>query len=296
MRQLLCFLCVGALFLWPGKGLRADEVVLLQGTVLKGTIIQRDSSSVVLQHPVLGRLRIPLARIKAVKTPQSGDTRVRGTVLWKSALNVGYSGLWGNSEITTISVGFSLNRNTMWVDEWTLKASAATIINAGVTEEQKAAASLRYGYSFSKPLYGFLMAAVEHDRIALVRARTTATGGLGYWLFDIPRVLKFMFELGGGYRHTWEWSDTETSEAIFSLRAFFESAVSKHYTLGIDSYFLPSVSSLTRYILTAKPYLRIKLAAKFSLQFEYLLAYDSAPAAGASKQDDAVSVKLRWDF
>lgn len=80
------------LIAWPMGIASADEVRLISGEVLIGQIVQQTSDGLILEHPILGRLTIPLSKISptfptssASPTPRpsagpsSSDSAVAGT-------------------------------------------------------------------------------------------------------------------------------------------------------------------------------------------------------------------------
>lgn len=50
---------------------RGEDVLLVTGETLRARVLSRDEQSVVVDHPVLGRLVIPLAQVKSISTTTS---------------------------------------------------------------------------------------------------------------------------------------------------------------------------------------------------------------------------------
>ena len=60
---------VVGMLLWAHAA-RAEVVELKAGDVLKGKVVERSPEAIVLEHPVLGRTRIPMAAVASVQTDE----------------------------------------------------------------------------------------------------------------------------------------------------------------------------------------------------------------------------------
>jgi putative salt-induced outer membrane protein YdiY len=105
IRKLLLLLVVCAA---PGVA-GADSVALDNGDVLQGTVVSQDADRIVLDHPVLGRLDVPAARVRATARgdeplpapPEPHRPGLLGTGWlrgWDRSLELGVSGAEGNTD------------------------------------------------------------------------------------------------------------------------------------------------------------------------------------------------------
>lgn len=89
----------------------ADDVVLQDGDVLRGTIVEKSDVEIVLDHPLLGRVKIPAARVKEVrvgevKPPEPPPPPPPPPRNWKAQLEAGVNGAEGNSDTIHGVAGF----------------------------------------------------------------------------------------------------------------------------------------------------------------------------------------------
>src|SRR5688572_5607290 len=92
-------------------------VELMNGDLVTGEVVERTDERIVLDHPVFGRLEIPMEKIN----PRSLNVGIAGTRLlagWDKEVDLGVSGSEGDTDEADVLVGASLeyeDENEWWV-------------------------------------------------------------------------------------------------------------------------------------------------------------------------------------
>jgi hypothetical protein len=103
---IVTFLCAGAAL--------ADTVELKTGEKLEGVILETTDDLVVLQHPVLGIINIPVQEIKPTDEKEVPAGLFGTSILygWNKAISAGVTGQTGKSHEFSVNVDLNLNRET----------------------------------------------------------------------------------------------------------------------------------------------------------------------------------------
>jgi len=152
---------------------------------------------------------------------------------------------------------------------------------------QKWYAMGRYAFSLgeNKRAYLFFRNETDHDRFANINYRIVPASGVGYWVFDEPRI-KLMGEMAAGWEHTDYRDGTDNnSDAALIPRAYFEKNLFANTTISADIVYYPIFEDFSDYRLRSEANLSHKLNEKLALNLSVIDEYDSQPAENVKEND-----------
>jgi putative salt-induced outer membrane protein YdiY len=274
--------------------LNADVITLQNGDRLTGMVLSETPEILVLDHTILGRLEIQKSALadteEKKKKPEKGD------VEWERKIAAGYEMASGNTEYQRLNGEFLVNRNKMWVDEWTFKGNGT--VERGADRKltvQRGETSLRYAYSLSKELYNFYRVSAEHDRFENLNARVLPTSGFGYWFSD-TEALKLLTEGGVGYQWEFLRPDGVEQEAILHTRGMISKRLSERVETGIDHYYFPALRDFGNFRMETEAFFRFKISEHLGLKVTARNQYQSRPRSEAKKNDFRLVSGLEYSF
>lgn len=169
-------LCV----LLPSGRAVGDKIELKNGDILNGDVIESTEAYVLLQHPVLGQVKVPRSEIKPEKKENPGLFGTSFMQGWNREANLGVNGAEGNTVNFNLTGGFDLNaenerRRWTWSGRYIFKTTDNS------TTDNNARVQTRYDwllpesrfFVFVEPLYDF-------DQFKQWKHRITLSGGPGY--------------------------------------------------------------------------------------------------------------------
>ena len=209
------------------------------------------------------------------------EEREKGTVAWDNRLSL-YGGMTGgNTESKQGGGDFRINRNKLWVNEFTLTGNGAYQKNDGELIVRNYEIAPRFGWSITKSFYNFYRVAYKHNRILYISSQYIPSGGFGYWFIDND-AFKLLIEAGGGY-NTIHYEDGKTKRGpIFQPRFFMEINFSEHYSFGNNTYYYYGV---LKRILESVTYFKIHADEHVAAKFEYIVNYNNTPGYELKKYD-----------
>lgn len=289
-------LLVGVLFsvLSGPENAGADHVILTNHDRLSGSVVEQGETNLVLISDVLGPVRIPVPAVSSVEMEGEGK-RVRGTMVWDNALRFGCSFFNGTSGVLNLAGSLKVNRNRLWVDEWTCLLDYRQVQEGSRVYARRIDASLRYAVSLSKPLYVFLRTAFFSSYKAGLNRQVTPSAGTGYWFSD-DKGLKAMAEAGACYRCSVYAAGRTDREAALQFRTFLEWTFLPRTILGDDLYFYPSLEAGMPYSIRNSSFLKAGISGRFSLVFGLDADYDSYTGSSFRKPDLYYSLSLEYRF
>jgi len=281
----------------------ADEIYLINGDRLTGQITKETTDHVVLEHGVLGSVKVTvdqidhLVRAGAVAEPAAKTMDASPGTPWTREMTLGYDLNRGNTEAEGLSGGFSASRKTTH-DEWTLQASGEYGTSKRRMDVQRYGASARYASSFGSRLvwYQFYKVDAGHDRFANIEWRAVPSAGLGYWFAD-RADWKAMTEVGLGWERTsFRDATANRSEVVLVPRGFAEKTFRGETTLSQDVTVWPVMSDRGKYRLRAETVLTNPITAGLSLRVNFIDDYQSDPGSGTKKNDARILSSLVYAF
>jgi putative salt-induced outer membrane protein YdiY len=226
-RGMFVFLALAAL---PGRS-EADQVILATGEALEGDVSEIFGDTLVLDHPSLGKVEIPLDDIKDLNIdpdPEGGDTALPGGELEKAGedahapapperdarIEVGANGSEGNSETFDTRAALAAEYRDQ-VARIQLKASYFYASNRSlITKNQYHTELFNEWYVPQTPWLMFLQARYDWKAFGPWRSRETYSAGVGCKIVDRPD-LKAALRTGMGFaREYYSKNDQPQPEAM----------------------------------------------------------------------------------
>jgi putative salt-induced outer membrane protein YdiY len=201
MKRIL--LAVAALSMALVGAARADDVELVTGEKLTGTIVSRDANNIVLDHPVLGRLTIPVERLKPPAPPVPPKSP------WTYRAELGASGSQGNVDQNALhaAVGAILDDDKRRL-KMDLTYSRATV--ESVKTEDKTTLEILHDWKFAGSKWSLFAAGrMDWDKFQSWDRRASVGGGVGYAVSDTD---KLKVRVRGGLAGTKEWGNEDPDD------------------------------------------------------------------------------------
>lgn len=300
MRCVLFFLSLLTLSLLSSP-LYADEVWLINGDKLSGSITKDGKNKITLESDIYGVLTIEKKNIDHVVMPQkpSASASINDGIQieWIREIDAGYSITTGNTETSNFSFSSHINRKSPW-DEYTFKASIHQSSSQEKMDDQKWGVSGRYAYSFgqAKKWYHFFKLETNHDKFGGIDYRIIPSSGIGYWFSDND-PFKALSELALGYEYTEYNNDTEASEEVVLIpRLFAEWNIYGDTRLSEELFIYPSLTDLGEYRLSSETVFTNPINDHVALKLKYINDYNSNPPDNTKKHDMIFTSSLSCSF
>lgn len=222
-------LLAAALLLGSAAAALADDVALETGEVLRGTVVERGATVLVMEHPVLGTLRIPAGKVKFVVTeadrvaaeasarrvlpaepaappPPGEGPAAPGEADWKSKFEAGVNGTGGNSRAQNFLVG-ARTEYTLPRDVWRFDARYTRSETEGVTSQSRLTAGGRKEWVLEDDRWRYFAdGRYDRDQFTEWDQRGTLAAGASYrWLTG----KSLSASLRAGAAGTKEWGSGE---------------------------------------------------------------------------------------
>lgn len=210
---------------------------------------------------------------------------------WHGEGQLGASHSSGNSNSTGLSAGLALTREGL---DWTYKfrGRADYQRSNGRTTTEKFLADVEPQYRIDERSYAFGLARYERDRFQGYSARWSASGGLGYRLFD-SKILSLEVNAGPAFRQTQFVGGGSNSQirALAGLDFGWQLTPQLRFTEKAST--LAGQGNTTISSLTA---FSAKFSDKFSARLGYSVDVDTRPPLGARKTDTVSRLTLVYGF
>lgn len=237
---------------------------------------------------------------------------------WTGAAGAGLVLLTGNSSTFTVNGTTSAQRETAG---WILGAKATGVygrtrpVDRTLDPETVAAAAtgqLRADRKFGEHATVFALAGLDTDHVASIEYRGYGDLGVGWVWLDRngakDRALFFRTDVGMRYAYESRWQYYPTAASPVTgdvddvdlvaprVGASFKWALSKDTVFTEDAEALANISGDERYLAKSLTKLTTRIASRLGFGVSYLVAWDSAPAAGKVETDTALAVSLETTF
>jgi hypothetical protein len=290
MRRKLAF----SLLLFAPLAAAAESIDLVNGDKLSGNVIEQNAERVVLEHPVLGRVEIPVEQIKPPKAPKRGLFGTSFLAGWTRTFQLGVSGAQGNTKNNDVLAALDL----AYEDEqrrWDFDAAYRFGAADGETTQHDALAQLRRDWLLAGSRWFFFgIGRFDYDQFKTWTYRLNGSGGIGYQFLKSER-----FELRGlfGPSLTKQFNESDFFvEALVGLEGLWK--ISKHHSLSLSNTIYPALNDIGEFRNLSA------LAWKWKLMEEPGLSliagvdneYESSVASGLKHNDVKYSTSLGIDF
>jgi hypothetical protein len=272
----------------------ADTIELQNGDKLSGDLVERSAERVVLDHPVLGRVEIPVEQIKPPEAPNRGLFGSSFLAGWTRTFALGVSGAQGNSKNNNVLASLDLD----YEDEdkrWSFDSAYRFGADDGETTDHNAYALLHRDWLLRESRWFFFAnTRFDYDRFKTWTYRANGSGGIGYQF-----VKGELFELKGlfGPSLTKQWSESDFFvEALVGLDALWK--ISKDHSLRLTNTIYPALNDLGEFRNLSTLAWKWKLMEDPGLS---LIAgvdneYESSVESGIKHNDVKYSTSIGIDF
>lgn len=254
----------------------AETVELLNGDKLEGVVILEQTEEIwVLEHPVLGRIEVP---VSAIKPPEPEKPGLFGTSFlagWDKALSAGFAGSSGVTDENNVNADLKFNQETTAHRD--AFAAVYTLAEAsGDRTKNSVSVSHQHDFLFSgSKWFAFLAGDYTWDEFQVWDHRILGAGGAGY---DFLRTEKYTFSgrIGPGFTVTRGGEDDrEDFNGLAGLNGKWAIREGLDFTAGATYY--PALNDLPQYLAVGIAELKIAIGVIEGLGFKVggQYAYDS---------------------
>jgi hypothetical protein len=236
MREMLA----AALLLLAPLAAAAETFELVNGDKLTGDVIERTAERVVLEHPVLGRVEIPVDQIQPPKGPNPGLFGTSFLAGWTRTFQLGVTGAQGNTKNSDVVAALDLG----YEDDdkrWAFEADYRLGDADGETTQHDALAELRRDWLITEsPWFFFAIGRFDYDQFKTWTYRLNGSGGVGYQFFEGER-----FELQGLFGPSLAKEFDENNffvEALVGLEGIWK--ISPDHSLSLSNKIYPALNDL----------------------------------------------------
>jgi hypothetical protein len=236
MRRILAF----ALLALAPPTAAADSIDLVNGDKLSGDVLERTDERVVLEHPVLGRIEIPVEQIKPPRAPNRGLFGTSFLAGWTRTFQLGVSGAQGNTKNNDVLAALDLDyedEDKRWNFDAVYRFGAAD----GETNKHDAFTQLRRDWLLNEsPWFLFAIGRFDYDHFRTWTYRLNGSGGIGYQFLKGER-----FELQGlfGPSLTKEFQESDFYvEALVGVEGLWK--IAPGHTLSLSNTIYPALNDL----------------------------------------------------
>jgi putative salt-induced outer membrane protein YdiY len=280
----------------------ADEVVLENGDVLKGKVLEKTDVHVVLDHPTLGKIDLPAGRVKSITLEgQAPGPPPPPPPRWVSKLEAGINGSAGNSKTFGFIGGFVTEKKTA-LDLKRFEARYFYATTDGEPIQSRAYGIFRKDWFFaSDSRYSFFAEGrYDRDRFQPWTQRATASAGVAYKFINKERLF-VGFRVGGAATKEWglEGPDRDTNvrpEGLLGVETKWKIDDRKELTAQVTYY--PDLSDTPQYRMIASAGISIRLDEKGAMTLrggvEY--EYDTHHQAPFEREDVRYFALLIFEF
>jgi len=273
----------------------AETYELKNGDKISGEVLSLDDERVVLEHPVFGKVEIPLAEIAPAKGPRAG---LFGTPLlagWTRTFKLGANGERGESETADVLAALDLDYEDDTL-RWSVNGRY-TFSNAETeTTKHNALLELNRAENFADSRWFWLAnGRWDWDEFRSWDHRLTILTGLGYELIDREN---FTLRAAAGPALTREFGGTDAwlHEAMVSAQATWK--VAENHTIEVKNRFFQAMNENSPYrnLTDATWKWQLSQDPGLSLNLGIENEYESDPLPGVERNDLKYFTSLGIDF
>lgn len=289
------------------------QLTLTNGDTLSGTILGREQGAIILQHELLGEIRLPEGRIEEtrlaaapqapedVQAPQpAAETETPDLLLepllpgWERQFDLGISGSEGNSQSRNIHGALTAKAESPEY-RWDVQmAYDAAEEDGNRSREQFFAQANRDWLEPGSPHFYFAQGRFDWDDFQGWDYRVNTAGGYGYEFIDRPGWA-LRGKAGLGVSREFGGDEDELSpEGLLGLESFWK--LSEHHSIEFVTTLFPQLNEMGEYrSLTSLSWVN-KLNATMRLKVGLTNEYDSDVGEDVKHNDFAYTTALSWDI
>ncbi|PCH83190.1 MAG: hypothetical protein COB89_01815 [Piscirickettsiaceae bacterium] len=289
--------CITLLLLLNVAFANATEVVLSNGDILNGKVLDDKGGVITLQHPVLGTLQLATATIKPIEVekPKPVDEGLLSTGFlqdWKRSAEVGVNGSEGNTRNMHIHVGTQLKYENDY-KRWNVEAAYNSTEDSGETSRSDFFAAFSRDYlTPGESRFYFTEGRYDWDEFKDWDYRISFGGGLGEELIkeDDWRVLG---RLGLGFSKEFGGEDAEwVPEGLIGIESDWK--IAERHSVMFKNTLYPSFRELGEFRNISELSWKIGLDGLngIDLKLGLLNEFDSNAAGDSRKNDFKYNLSL----
>lgn len=249
------------------------KVELTNGDIVTGEVVERTDRHIVLQHPVLGRLDIPIEQV----TPGSVHPGILGTSFlagWDKGLDFGFAGSSGDTDEADIHLGLSLDRTTER-HHWQLDGKYEISYSEGDVDEHDARVTALHDWLWpGSRWFAFTYGVYDFDEFEAWKHRTTFGAGPAYHILPNP---PFTLDTRFGPFITYEFGDEQDARPEGAAGLFAKWQIREGHSLTVSNMYFqtldePELRDVSRFEWKV----RLALSKGLSLKVGALNEYDTA--------------------
>ena len=305
-----CFLTIWMLLSVLAIPAAADQLLLVNGDRLTGTVETMADGVVTVKGDLVGTVKVAVSDIQSIQTedpvrlkypdgrqleqPLTPATNLKDIEAvnppqprWKGELTAGAVYTRGNTDNDAYNFSAMLSKRTEKT-RTTIKGDAARRKERSddgteeVTEDWWRT-SAKYDYFVSPKWYLFGEGRYETDKVADLNRRIVLGSGLGYQWIDTSKT-HLGTELGlACVRESYE--DGSDSSLSASAGYHFDHQFNNTFSIISDLTYYPTTEQISDYYLTSTHELRAKINDHLFTNFRVLFDYDDTPAEGKGSTD-----------
>lgn len=240
----------------------------------------------------------------AAQEAAAKEAKIRSAGLFENWSGKGEIGAFrssGNSDNIGVSVTLALKREGI---DWSHRFSASTDYQRSndVTSREQYQVTYEPRFQINPRLFGYGLAQYESDRFQGYSSRYSASGGLGYKLFDQPD-LKLSIKAGPAWRRTDFVSGDSESKVAALFGMDFDWAISDRLALTQDTNLVADAGGSATAIIDSSNTtinlatgLEAKISNALTTRLAYMVEYDSNPPAGSVSTDTLTRFTFVYGF
>jgi putative salt-induced outer membrane protein YdiY len=286
----------------------ASEIQLDSGDVLNGTIVDETDDTLVLDHAMLGRLEIAMARIAAIDGGDNSARQLADVALaqlaeaeeetspWKTSVRFGLAATFGNTDEQTVTAGVDSKRET---DETRLIIDGSYYYSQsdGDRTDNKFTAGVRHDWLLpDSQWFLFAQGRYDYDEFESWEHRAGAHGGVGYEFIDTDE-LYLSGRIGAGVTKEWKSLDNDLKpEGLLGLDLRWQ--IKEDHSFNLGTTLFPDLGDFGEFRWVTRADYSILLSESLNMSFTIGLRdeYQSEVDPGSKHNDLRITAGLQFDF
>ena len=297
-----------------------DRIVLSNGDILEGTILEQEDTTITFQHPVLGILTLETGQFSMAQAPAHETTQVASASLaattqpiaapasdedatsgkawlprdWEKQVDLGISGADGNSQSRDIHLSLYARHDNP-EHRWDFQSVYDQSEKDGEKSQDEFYAALNRDWLLpDSPYFYFTLGRFDWDDFQDWDYRLNLAGGIGKdfikrndWLLSGKSGLGFNREFGGD-------DDGISPEGLLELLSHW--TLTEHHKIELKTTFYPQLDELSEFRnITSLSWVN-KLNASMRLKVGLSNEHDSDVPEGVKRNHLKYMTSLGWDF
>ena len=333
MKSLLVVICL--LCLWSALPASADEVVLDNGTILKGKVTEGSGETVVITSDYAEPIKVKKGRVTKITIDTPAEVRLTNGEVLKGKLATGADGRiavdqadgrgattvdWASVAALnppppkpwkgSVTAGGNIqsgNNNTAALsfgaeavrrgdnDRFSLQFLYTIARASGGLSARNAFGAVAYNYFFTRQLYGLVSVSLLNDTFQDLNLRAIVGPGVGYQVWDDK---KKSLSLEAGVSYLSEDLKLNPDKSWFTARLAGNVTYQLTDTVLFSDQLIlyPSLEKMSDFQLRNEAALLTSLGAAWSLKLANIIDYVNSPPAGKRTTDSNVILGIQFGF